>query len=261
MELLDEDIILRSQNLLCPLHINPELEIVYVKSGVLKARYGAYQLSVRAGEMLLILPYHIHSFDPSEGCEATVYMFSERVYEEIMKHYQFSVVYEAYPVDAAALNYADYLNRGRERWKEKIYAQSIFCVFINCWITRQQEKQGSTEGETADSQIITYIFEHLSEELTIEAIAREIGWNPRKLSENFKRKYQIKLLDFISNVRIERSATLLYATNISITEISSLCGFASLRNFNRAFKNRMGMTPSDYRRERQRGCWKDVKNA
>ncbi|MBR4072612.1 MAG: helix-turn-helix transcriptional regulator, partial [Clostridia bacterium] len=60
--------------------------------------------------------------------------------------------------------------------------------------------------------------------------------------------FDIKLVDFISNVRIEQAIFYIETTCLSITEISHKCGFGSLRNFNRIFKDRVGVTPSEYKR-------------
>lgn len=249
MELLNEDMVLRGPDVRCPLHINPELEIIHLKAGELRVKYDLAQVTLAPGQILLILPYHLHAFEPSPDCMATVYMFSRGIYNAFINRYPTPAEYTAIAVDEATGSYLEQLHRQASLWTPWMYAQCAFCALVNIWLTGRDEKQEAPPVENMDQQIITYIFEHLAEELTADSIARHIGWNSRKLSTEFKRKYGIKLLDFIGNVRTEQAATLLLTSRLSVTEIANQCGFASLRNFNRIFKARMGISPTCYRKK------------
>ena len=48
-------------NLNCPLHINPELEIVYVKEGSIDVHYGRRIVTVECGHAAVIFPYWVHN--------------------------------------------------------------------------------------------------------------------------------------------------------------------------------------------------------
>jgi AraC-like DNA-binding protein len=53
--------------------------------------------------------------------------------------------------------------------------------------------------------------------------------------------------DYLSHVRISRAEKYLADSDLPITEIAFLCGFSSLKTFNRLFKIYTGVTPSTYR--------------
>jgi len=51
--------------------------------------------------------------------------------------------------------------------------------------------------------------------------------------------------DFIRVVRLTKAIELLQTENHSITEVSELCGFASVGYFSTVFKKHYGKSPSD----------------
>ena len=53
----------------------------------------------------------------------------------------------------------------------------------------------------------------------------------------------------VNNLRIIESKPLLTAGDKSIEEIAELCGFSSLRTFDREFLNQVGVTPSKYQKQ------------
>ena len=53
--------------------------------------------------------------------------------------------------------------------------------------------------------------------------------------------------DYINSIRVSNACKYLTKSDRSVTEISDLVGFNTMRTFNRAFQKQMGMTPSEYR--------------
>jgi AraC-like DNA-binding protein len=55
-------------------------------------------------------------------------------------------------------------------------------------------------------------------------------------------------IDYLKDYRLAMAARLLSASDASILEIAEDVGFESLSYFNRAFKKRYGMTPTQFRK-------------
>jgi transcriptional regulator GlxA family with amidase domain len=55
-------------------------------------------------------------------------------------------------------------------------------------------------------------------------------------------------MQYVSRRRIERATDLLRATNLTVTEVSQLVGYASLGSFSQRFAELVGMSPSEYQR-------------
>ena len=76
-------------------------------------------------------------------------------------------------------------------------------------------------------------------------------------SHIFKTVNRISPLDYIIRKRIDMAMSELQQTNKSILEIAYSCGFNNTANFNRAFRSKTGLVPSDYRRKARLNQLKD----
>ena len=72
------------------------------------------------------------------------------------------------------------------------------------------------------------------------------------LSTAFKNKYQIGIIQYINQLRIERAKELILSTEMNIKEIAETVGFASDVNFIRVFKKSENQTPTMLRKQRNK---------
>jgi AraC-like DNA-binding protein len=89
-------------------------------------------------------------------------------------------------------------------------------------------------------------------QLTPELIARKIGISKRSLHRLFAAQGK-SVMGYVLDERIKRAVrlmTLPEARDLTITEIAFACGFNSLSHFGRVFAERMGMTPTEWRKQR-----------
>ncbi len=87
-----------------------------------------------------------------------------------------------------------------------------------------------------------------SEKFSLDALSHELSIHPVHLSRSVSRYFHCTLGDYVRNVRVERSLAFMPHKNLSLTEISSRCGFADQSHFVRSFKRIMGVSPSAYRK-------------
>lgn len=92
-----------------------------------------------------------------------------------------------------------------------------------------------------------YISEHYAENLSLEQLSSMIGMSPSSFSRFFKQRTNKTLTDYISDIRLGVAARALVDSTRNISEICYECGFNNMSNFNRAFKNKRGMTPKEFR--------------
>ena len=95
--------------------------------------------------------------------------------------------------------------------------------------------------------MLTYINAHLGDDLSLDRIAHHCHISKYYISHVMRNKLHIGFNDYINSLRISNACKHLKKTDKSITEISDIVGFNTLRTFNRAFLKQMGMTPSEYR--------------
>src|ERR1051326_927358 len=82
----------------------------------------------------------------------------------------------------------------------------------------------------------------------ISELAQELDLTPEHLSRTFRSAHGITLSEFMTVQQVLYAARLLRETNLSATRIAYRCGFGTRRTFFRAFRQRMGRTPEEYRR-------------
>ncbi|PZN32328.1 MAG: AraC family transcriptional regulator [Proteobacteria bacterium] len=103
-------------------------------------------------------------------------------------------------------------------------------------------------------EVLAYVDAHLSDPtLDIDSIAQAFGCSKRYLHKLFA-DYDTTLSRLIWNRRLDRCyADLGAAThrNMTITDVAFSWGFKDSHHFSRLFKDRFGMTPSEFRRGRE----------
>ena len=97
------------------------------------------------------------------------------------------------------------------------------------------------------TKIKQYVRDHFAEELSLPLLANMVNMTPSSFSRFFQQRAGRSLADYIADVRIGHAAELLSWTSLFVSEICFQCGYNNISNFNRIFKSRKGMTPSEYR--------------
>lgn len=95
--------------------------------------------------------------------------------------------------------------------------------------------------------VVKYIYENLSNKITIANLASESCMSESAFFQCFKDNFGISPLEFILKSRIEQAKRLLSDPGISITEVCYASGFNSLNYFSKVFKRLEGITPKQYK--------------
>ncbi len=101
------------------------------------------------------------------------------------------------------------------------------------------------EKQKQINQIVVYINEHLTEELTLEQIAKEFHVSKYYLSHQFKEYTGFSPYQYIMKKRLAVAYRMLY-NGESVTYACMESGFRDYSNFLKAFKREFGCNPSDF---------------
>lgn len=91
---------------------------------------------------------------------------------------------------------------------------------------------------------------HLTEQLTNRQVAQALHLEESYFCRLFHRLAGMTFRAYVAQARVERARTLLLDSQQRIGEIASAAGFQSASDFNRVFKATAGMTPSEFRNQR-----------
>ena len=104
---------------------------------------------------------------------------------------------------------------------------------------------------TAKSQylnrVITYMRDHLQENLTLPRIAREAGLSESYLNAVFKECVKCAPMDYYINMKMEQACYLLCNTDMHIYQVAQYLGYDNQYYFSRAFKKVLGVPPKKYK--------------
>ena len=85
------------------------------------------------------------------------------------------------------------------------------------------------------------------EEVTVEAVTKELGYTRQYISGRFHRMTGRLLSQFLKEKRLEKAARLLKSGNLRISQVARRCGFDSENYFRQQFRQRFGMSPRQFR--------------
>lgn len=97
-------------------------------------------------------------------------------------------------------------------------------------------------------QVLDYIEENLTQELTVEQLARIAGYSKYHFARVFAEMTGLTPADYIRKRRLSEIAGKLSGYPGSIASLAFAYGFNSKENFVRAFKAEHGVLPTEYRR-------------
>ncbi len=100
---------------------------------------------------------------------------------------------------------------------------------------------------------LEYIDVHYGEEqFSLDGLASMVHMNRTYFCTYFKKVMRTGVFDYINCKRIEKACMMLTGTTQPVIKIAMECGFENISYFNRRFKQKIGMTPVQYRNESTR---------
>lgn len=95
---------------------------------------------------------------------------------------------------------------------------------------------------------IDYINSHLSLQLNTKYMAERLFISKSSLNRRFKEETGVTISNYIDDLVFMKAEKMLLKTDLSLSKISAILGFCDQFYFSRRFKERYGITPSQYRK-------------
>ena len=248
------------------LHWHEEMEIIYVYEGPLYVTIDNQDYIGHNGDIFIVNPKEIHKMHVQDNYvrygtllfSPDSLLFSEN--DEITRKFLNPVCMG----DITFQHTGDNPNLTRELFtlivkivklnKEKVPAYRLGTkallleiIFLLFHYGINQEGLNPEKNSTLNREIISYIGERYTENMTLTDIADTFHMSYKYFSRYFKNNFNTTLSDYIMKLRLERAELLLSSTELSVTDISMQTGFNNISFFIRSFKKAYGMTPLQYR--------------
>jgi AraC-like DNA-binding protein/quercetin dioxygenase-like cupin family protein len=110
--------------------------------------------------------------------------------------------------------------------------------------------EGGDQGTVLNvRRMCGYIAENFREDITCSDIAAAADIHPKYAMSVFKKATGLSLSEYLSLLRLSYAQALLADEGASVLEVALESGFGSLSAFNKCFRKKAGMTPSEFKRE------------
>ena len=97
------------------------------------------------------------------------------------------------------------------------------------------------------SEVYKYVQQNFKENISLGTIANISNLTPQSFCRLFKKRTGKSFVEYLNEVRISSACKYLLDSDWSISEVAYNCGYKTVSNFNKLFKNITGNSPKIYR--------------
>lgn len=129
----------------------------------------------------------------------------------------------------------------------------ILEIFLSIFKQQQKDTAKLERKSSADIYIESaekYIALNIQNPITVAELTRFLGVSQPYLFQLFKSRFGKSPKQYILEQKLDRAKTLLNTTDLSVTHIANSVGFPDVLSFSRCFKNKLGVSPQNYRKEK-----------
>ena len=91
-----------------------------------------------------------------------------------------------------------------------------------------------------------FISTHIREKLSVPLVARQVDVSPSYLTALFHKNLQISPGEYIRRIKLQESKQMIRENDLNFTEIAAALQYSTVHHFSRQFKEKFGITPTEY---------------
>ena len=254
-----------------PTHWHNEYEIIYVKKGQGTVSLDLEYYDIKAGDIVLIVPGQLHSIEQkaNESMEYENIIFGADVIASKHNDYCYNNFFSsltkrtlhyptifnpstcAYYKDIArCIDNADEICKTFPHGYQLAIKSYLFQMFFVIFTNLPKDNAPTKKRKSLDKMklIVKYVVNNYADNITIEDMANLCDFSQSHFMKFFKNNMEVSFIEYLNNYRLTMASRLLISSSSSIIAISMESGFDNLSYFNRLFKKKYDMTPSEFRR-------------
>lgn len=254
-----------SENAKIPTHAHKgAYEITVVTEGKGKVYANGVGIDVERGDIFLSFPFDFHAID-SDSTQPLKYDFFAFTVDDTRMLSELKRIEESFmPAESRLIRdeKIGYLVRNAisefdksdvyfDEVLENVFVQIVIYI-IRCFGNSDRYGMGSaaTNSEVLCYQIMNYIDTHVYELKDLSVLSAVTNYNYSYLSSMFCKVTGETLSEYFRNRRLETARFLIEENKKSITDISEMINYSSIYTFSRAFKEKYGISPAEYRKQK-----------
>lgn len=231
-------------------HWHLESELIYIEKGSIIVSNNHQKYSLDPGDAIFLSSGEIHYIKSEENSIVEMTLFDSAIIQDLLGRYRLrcAKLQRHYPIQECLAGIRRELAE-RQPFFELQCCESIASLMIQ--IFRQEELIKRTEVEEGSSishyKSLLDEIENKYSYITFSDAAAFMGLSEPYFSKFFRKISGMTFSQYLNSVKLKHAIELLQdqKSDLSITEISTRCGFDTIRHFNRVFKNITGMSPRE----------------
>lgn len=224
--------------------------LMFIQSGNLTLEFEGRVQRAEAGHFVLLDCYQPHAYSCDNSCEILWCHFdgaaARMYYRTIAAHLGniFSLP-DSYPV------YTKLNSIYRMFAEGKVIREPLVSKYLNdiltAFLLHSPDKVKSNNYANMAEEIISYINEHFTEDISVEQLATKAGLSQYHFIRTFKKETGLTPHEYLINTRISTAKYLLKNSRLPVKDICFNTGFSCESVFCSTFKKRLGISPAQYR--------------
>lgn len=145
--------------------------------------------------------------------------------------------------------FAEYINQDKySNSTMKSYLTLLFAAILRDENTTMDSSVKVSRHDQQYQQIVTYLKQNY-QTASLSTLSEHIHFSKQYICKIVKEKTGDTFNSLLTGIRLNMVEQYLIDTNLTLDEISYLCGFATPSHLSRVFKNHHGVSPSVYKKE------------
>ena len=247
-------------------HWHREIEMIFVEKGEILVTVQSEAVLLCEGEIAFVSPNELHSV---KSVSNDVCYYAMVFAEDLLtfpKHHFFQKQFTEPVFSVVAtlprkiLKNDTIYNEVFKCFKaivktENYQSPEILPLLLSLFITIEKNQLLSNNAKSKErfpisiKNSLNFMFEHFGEKITLSDLANAACLSPNYFCSCFKSCTGVTPFEQLHSLRIDRAATILENSDLSIEETARQCGFDNVGFFIKVFKQRMGQTPATFRKD------------
>lgn len=231
-------------------HWHMESELIYVEKGAITVSNNNQKYSLDSGDAIFLGSQEIHYIKSEEDSILKMTLFDSAIIQDLLSRYRLrqAKLQHPYPIPEC------FAQIQRELTERKPFFELQCCESIASLMIRIFRGEELTERKEAEEGSSISRYKNLLDEIenkyshiTFSDAAAFMGLSEPYFSKFFRKISGMTFSQYLNSVKLRHAIAMLQdrKSDLSVTEISTLCGFDTIRHFNRVFKDITGMPPRD----------------
>lgn len=242
------------------MHWHREIELIYMRTGVLHLYADDAPIDLRAGDLILLGEGVLHGGDAEDGVYECIVLdpYALLMHIDPCKALVRDLLSAVLPLSRERIGSVP----GFESAIERLYASAlrenalklvgelyeVFGFLAECADARVvcDSARGGVRAEQL-KPALEYIEKNYASRISLETLARLTGLSPKYFCRCFRAIIHRSPIDYLNYYRIECACDYLSTTDLSIADIAQLCGFNDSSFFIKQFRKYKSTTPHRYK--------------